>query len=290
MFKNTSRSRSVLSKTERIGILYLIGFVLALILIKELPSQSGEEANKMDPARMEALRCQLEDLAYQDSLARLPKIYPFNPNFMTDAKGYQFGMTMTERDRLKQFRARGKWIRSAAQFKAVTGVSDSVLMGMQPYFKFPVWTQSAKAGKPRIRLDKTVKIDINNASKEALMAVYGVGEVFADRLLAYTKENGPFPNNRSLYEVYGVRPEAIDSLLLYFEVKDPKPALKLDALRATASDLATIPGVDFDLAKRMWEFVRLRGGLVDLQEFLKIEGMTVNKLRRIELYLKVEIR
>ncbi|MFD2828841.1 hypothetical protein ACFSYG_20345 [Leeuwenhoekiella polynyae] len=33
-----------------------------------------------------------------------PKIYPFNPNFITDYKGYTLGMRMVEIDKLLRFR------------------------------------------------------------------------------------------------------------------------------------------------------------------------------------------
>lgn len=288
MFKNTNRSRSGLSHAERIGIFYLIGLIAALIWLKTF-SWNREPVPVLDPGRLEALRCELQDLAYQDSLRRLPKVYPFNPNFLTDAKGYRFGMSILQRDRLKAYRAEGNWIRSSRQFQEVTGVPDSILEKMQPYFKFPPLVRP-NLGVSGIRLSKSAKKDINQASMEHLKAVNGIGHTFAQRILAHRAKQGPFPSDRALYEVRGVRPEAIDSLLVYFQVHHPEEEVMLVLGQATASDLATIPGVDFQLAKRIWEFHRLRGGVSHMHELGKIEGMTPNKLRRIELYLKVEKR
>jgi hypothetical protein len=53
------------------------------------------------------------------------KIYPFNPNFITDFKGYKLGMSSEEIDRLLDYRKQNKWINSKEDFKEVTKVSDS---------------------------------------------------------------------------------------------------------------------------------------------------------------------
>ena len=37
---------------------------------------------------------------------RKPKIYPFNPSFLTDYKGYQLGMSTEEIDRLLEHRSK----------------------------------------------------------------------------------------------------------------------------------------------------------------------------------------
>ena len=57
---------------------------------------------------------------------------------------------------------------------------------------------------------------------------------------------------------------------------------------SSASDIATLPGISFALAKDIWEFVHLRNGIEDLDELSKIEGITVQKLQLIKLYLLAE--
>ena len=56
----------------------------------------------------------------------------------------------------------------------------------------------------------------------------------------------------------------------------------------SASDVATIPGISFDLAKRIWEYRILNEGIKSFSELEHIEGLTKRKLQGIELYLKLE--
>ena len=58
--------------------------------------------------------------------------------------------------------------------------------------------------------------------------------------------------------------------------------------KISASDIATVPGISFELAKRIWEFRILNERIVDFIELKKIEGITERKLQGIQLYLKLE--
>ncbi|MEZ4841592.1 MAG: hypothetical protein R2821_08810 [Flavobacteriaceae bacterium] len=49
-------------------------------------------------------------------------------------------MSTEEIDKLLQHRAAGKYINSSKEFQyQVTGVSDSLVKTIEPYFKFPDW-------------------------------------------------------------------------------------------------------------------------------------------------------
>jgi DNA uptake protein ComE-like DNA-binding protein len=57
---------------------------------------------------------------------------------------------------------------------------------------------------------------------------------------------------------------------------------------ASASDIATIPGVSFELAKSIWEYRVLHEGITHFSELEKIDGMSVHKLAVIQLYLSIK--
>lgn len=65
-----------------------------------------------------------------DSLKAIeyPKIiYPFNPNFINDQRGYFLDLSPQEIDRLHANRKQGKWINSVRDFLKVTGVDSTWL-------------------------------------------------------------------------------------------------------------------------------------------------------------------
>ena len=77
-----------------------------------------------------------------DSLKALPKastIYPYNPNYLSDQRGYFLGLRPVEIDRLHTYRAQGKWVNSAKDFQRVTGVDSVWIQRYSSYFKFPLY-------------------------------------------------------------------------------------------------------------------------------------------------------
>ena len=52
--------------------------------------------------------------------------------------------------------------------------------------------------------DEAYLVDINNASKAELMELPGIGELLAQRIIAYRTENGPFQTTDGLLDVEGI--------------------------------------------------------------------------------------
>jgi DNA uptake protein ComE-like DNA-binding protein len=228
---------------------------------------------------------------------RKPKIFPFNPNFISDHKAYTLGMTPAEFDKLKAFRNTNQWVNSVADFKKVTGVSDSLLLAISPLFKFPEWVTNPKPTsnfkkKNFIDYNKekpyAQKIDLNGATEVELQEVSGIGEALSKRIVSYRAKLGGFSNDIQLSSVYGLRPDVVKRTLNWFTVKTPKIIKKININTASASDIATIPGISFELAKDIWEFRKLRERINDFSELEKIEGLTKAKLEGIQLYLSLD--
>lgn len=258
---------------------------------------SEEDTFDTSSAEIVSMRKVLDSLRLVEIEKRKPKKYPFNPNFITDYKGYTLGMTNEEIDRLLQYRKDGNWINSKADFKKVTGVSDSLLAELSPYFKFPDWVTNPKpksdfkdykSEKGFSEKPFNQKNDLNKATEEHLQQVSGIGEALSKRIISYREKLGGFSNDIQLYEVYGLDQAVVQRTLNLFTVKTQKNISKININSASASDISTIPGVSFELAKKIWEYRRLHEKVNSVQELEKIEGMTQRKLQLIQLYLSVE--
>ncbi len=291
------KSHFTFNKQQRSGILLLLLLIVSLLCIYWFVDFSEEDTFDTSSAEIVSMQKELDSLRFVEIENRKPKKYPFNPNFITDYKGYTLGMSNEEIDRLLQYRKEDKWINSAADFKKVTDVSDSLLAELSPYFKFPDWVINPKP-KNKFKDYKTEKgfseksfaqkIDLNKATEEQLQQVSGIGEALSKRITSYREKLGGFSDDIQLYSVYGLDPSVVQRTLNLFAVKSPKVISKININTASASDISTIPGISFEMAKKIWEYRRLREKITSIQELEKIEGMTGRKLQLIQLYLSIE--
>ena len=182
---------------------------------------------------------------YIDSVQEIKKqstitIYPFNPNFISDYKGYTLGMDVEEIDRLHRFRESGKWINSSADFKKVTQVSDSLLTTISPYFKFPAWVSERKSTKKNRSKTNTQKKELNLITIEELMTYEDIDEEIAIKVVNERQRMDGFLIDQQLYDIWGLPKTAVRNILQDYTVKTSPEIEKININLASASDLATV--------------------------------------------------
>ena len=287
------KSFFVFNSSQRNGILFLLLLVSGFAVISNYIDFTTENLLDTNSKEVLALQKELDSIKTLLMESNQPKIYPFNPNFITDFKGYKLGMSSEEIDRLLDYRKQNKWINSKEDFQKVTKVSDSFLDQISSYFKFPDWISNPKPKYSDWRKgfkEKTFdqKIDLNIATQLHLEEINGIGKSFSKRIVDYRSKLVGFSDDIQLYEVYGLDYQVVKRVLNEFTVKTPKEIIKMNLNKISASDIATIPGISFELVKRIWEFRILNERIVDFMELKKIEGLTERKLQGIQLYLKLE--
>ena len=287
------KSHFVFNSQQRNGILFLILLIIGLLGVFYFVDFSEEDVLDVSSPEIISIQKELDSLRQVEIASRKPKIYPFNPNFITDFKGYTLGMSPEEIDRLHNHRNQDKWVNSIKDFQKVTKVSDSLLKVISPYFKFPEWVTNPKSKQKNNykgfkEKSFSEKIDLNKATQEQLQKVSGIGPALSKRIIAYREKLDGFTADSQLNDVYGLEYQVVQRTLNEFTVKTPKEIIKMNLNTISASDVATIPGISFDLAKRIWEYRILRERVDDFSELEKIEGMTQRKLMGIQLYLTLE--
>lgn len=290
---STLKSLFLFSKKQRIGILLLLTVIVILQGVYFFVDFSSEEIS-INENELFLFNKEIDSLRLVELEKQKPKIYPFNPNFITDYKGYTLGMSNQEIDRLLAYRKQNKWINSAKDFQQVTKVSNSLLKQISPYFKFPEWVTKPKTSKANTyknnsysKQPKTFqqKIDLNTATAIQLQKINGIGEALSNRIVNFRNKQGGFIANVQLQEVYGLKPEVILRITNEFTVKTPKPIAKINLNQATRDQLVTIPYIDYELAHAIIEQRTLREGFKDFAELTKVKDFPVAKIEIIKLYL-----
>lgn len=289
------KSHFTFSKEQRNGIFLLLVLIVILQCIYFFVD-FGSDKIVVDEEVLSNYTKEIDSLRQVQLEQNEPKIFPFNPNYITDFKGSTLGMSNEEIDRLLDYRKQDKWINSVHQFQEVTMVSDSLLDAISPYFKFPDWVTNPKPSNSNANYNynnapKTFaqKGDLNTATAQQLQKVNGIGEVLSERIVKFrNKLKGGFVGDAQLQDVYGLTPEVIEKITAEFTVKTLSPIKKIDLNTATVDELVTIPHIDYDLANEIVEQRKLREVFQSIDELKKVKNFPSNKIKIIELYLHLE--
>jgi DNA uptake protein ComE-like DNA-binding protein len=289
---NIFKSHFSYNKRQRNGIFFLlfliVAFQIAYFFIDFSPkNESKDYSNEMTSFLKEV--DSLQEIKIENSK---PKIYPFNPNYMTDYKGYQLGMSVVEIDKLLEFRKSGAFINSTKQFQQVTGVNDSLLNIISPYFKFPQWVTTAakNASKKIISETKSSAIikDINTATLEDLKSINGIGDKLGQRIISYRTKLQGFTFDDQLFEVWYLEKEVADKVLVNFKVLKKPVINKINVNKASFKEVLSIPYLDYELTKKIFQYRDEVAEIQSIEELKKIDDFPLEKFNRIALYLQAK--
>ena len=294
---NIFKSHFWYTKSQRNGIFLLVTIIIVLQAVIFFVDFSEDEPIDFNSNEVAKLQKQVDSLK-QVKIIEENKIYPFNPNYISDFKGEQLGMSLKEIDRLLAFRKTGKFVNSKEEFQQVTQISDSLLSKISPYFKFPDWVikqnqqkQVAKASKKSSKSNFSKKLtttDINKATQKDFTTISGIGEKLSERIIKYRSKLQGFSYPEQLYEVWGLKKEIADKALILFNVKEKPLIKKVNVNTASFKEVLKNPYIDFELCKQIFDYRDEVAELQNINQLKNIKDFPINKYDRIVLYLYAE--
>ncbi|QTD37231.1 helix-hairpin-helix domain-containing protein [Polaribacter batillariae] len=289
------------NKSQRNGIFLLVLLIIVFQSIIVFVDFSSDVMVSTETPKVLAFQHKIDSLRKVEIENRKPKITPFNPNYITDFKGEQLGMSLEEIDRLLAFRKTSKFINSKKEFQQITKVSDSLLDKISPHFKFPDWVVQKnqnkysnqnvissgveESRKPKYKLTTN---DINKATAQDFQTINGIGPAFSKRIIKYRSKLQGFSFQNQLYEVWGLEKQVADSVLETFKIFD-KPKIKTQNINTiTFKQLLKNPYIDYELCKKIFNYRDEVAEIQNISELKNIKGFPLDKYDRIVLYLVAE--
>jgi len=217
--------------------------------------------------------------SYQSKIDSLKEIrnniiQPFNPNFITDYKGYKLGMTLEEIDRLLIFRKSGAYINSSKEFQEITKISDSMLTLLVPYFKFLEWVnksqEKAKIYQKKINEKSVVVLDINEATVEDLMQTKGIGITRAERIIKERTKLGAFVSIDQIDDIWGLPSDVVQRIKEHFQVIKKPNIVKININQASVKELMTLSFIKYNLAREIIAYRNMNNGIKGVEDLKNI--------------------
>ena len=285
------------TKNQRNGILLLLIIIIFLQLIFHFKNFDSQQMVDLSQPKITSYNKQLDSLKKKSSKKKKFKIYPFNPNYISDYKGYQLGMNVDEIDRLLAHREQRLYVNSAKEFQTITKISDSLLQKISPFFKFPEWVQKKNNNKnnqqryipnSRINVSEITTVDINKATLKDFTAIEGVDEYISERIIKYRSKLQGFSFKEQLFEVWGLDELMANKILSTFSIKNKPIIKKVNINTASFKEVLSNPYIDYELCIQIFDYKDEVAELQSISEIKNIEGFPIKKYNRIVLYLLAE--
>jgi DNA uptake protein ComE-like DNA-binding protein len=281
------------TKNQRNGILLLLIIIIFLQLILHFKNFDSQQLVDLSQPKITSYNKQLDSLKKKSSKKKKFKIYPFNPNYISDYKGYQLGMNVDEIDRLLAYREQRLYVNSAKEFQAITKISDSLLQKISPFFKFPEWVQKKNNQQryipnSRINVSEITTVDINKATLKDFTFIEGVDEYLSERIIKYRSKLQGFSFKEQLFEVWGLDELIANKILSTFSIKNKPIIKKVNINTASFKEVLSNPYIDYELCVKIFDYRDEVAELQSISEIKNIEGFPIKKYNRIVLYLLAE--
>jgi len=277
------KSHFVFTKQQRSGVFLLLLLIIILQCAYFFIDYNIEESSLVDQQKITAFQNEIDSLALVKKVSKY-EVRPYNPNFITDYKGYVLGMSVEEIDRLHQFRKLNKYVNSAKEFQKVTLVSDSLLGMLSPKFKFPDWVAKKNISS---KYSSSYQKNLNKAEAKDVHKATDLEYKLAYRIVNFRNKLGGFLNFEQLKDVYGLSEEDIKKVTDKFVLKTIPNIKKININLASASELAKLVYINEYIAANIVDERVLREGYSSLDELKYVAHFPIEKLDRIKLYLTI---
>ena len=204
--------------------------------------------------------------------------FDFDPNEVPYEDLLELGLSETVARTLVNYRNSGGEFNSKRDLMKIYGLDRKDYLRLEPYISIPP--------VPAVPVKHTTSFELNAADTSRLQLIYGIGPVFAARIVRYRDLLGGFCRTDQLKEVYGLSGQQYDEILKLTFV-DTGLLQKIDLNFADRKTLARHPYLTPYQADALLAFREFSGGWKNLNE-IPANGLLPDSVyRRILPYLKI---
>ncbi|OIQ21052.1 MAG: hypothetical protein BM557_04665 [Flavobacterium sp. MedPE-SWcel] len=280
------------TKGQRKGIVALFLLIITIQIIYFVVNSYTWESKEQQTAEAKqwlALQAEIDSLK-TISVKKGTKIYPFNPNYISNYKAKLIGLSKQELSRIRKFRKTNKYVNSAKEFQEVTKVSDSLLKAIEPYFKFPDWVKKRNSGEIEIYPFNPNYISDYKAK------LIGLSKQELSRIRKFRETNKYVNSAKEFQEVTKVSDSLLKTIEPYFKFPDwvvekqRKNGEKIEIYPFNPNYIsdykATLIGLSKQELARIRKFRKTNKYVNSAKEFQEVTKVSDSLLKTIEPYFK----
>ena len=213
--------------------------------------------------------------------AELDSLFRFDPDTMSAAGFVSLGFSPAQAAVIVNYRESLGGFRSAEDFEACYVVSERKFRELLPHMVIRERADSLDGELPQL-------LELNGADSAALVAVHGIGEVLAGRILEYRRRLGGFARVEQLCEIRGMTERNYEWIVQQIWV-DSCVIRKIDINFATPKELVQRlgehPYASGPILRKILKQRQLKGGWSTVGEMVKEHILSEEEAARLSPYL-----
>ncbi|MGI2298884.1 ComEA family DNA-binding protein [Candidatus Cardinium hertigii] len=135
--------------------------------------------------------------------------------------------------------------------------------------------------------NRLVPFDINSATAEPLLAIEGMPQPLALRILRYRDKLGGFVSFDQYKEVYGLSGHLRTKLMQHTTIRKGHPPKKISLNQATFKRLAAHPYISYAMAQAIIDYRKRKGKFTTLRAIQNLPGYHPDWGKKIMPYLSL---
>lgn len=307
MRKHVLHDYARFSRKSRTGIITLLVCILLLSLIPFLlPLLYPPE-----PAAVPALAGELSSLpaGNTDTTARHTRIFTgrseensaaafttparlfyFDPNSLNDAGWLQLGLREKTVRTIRNYLSKGGRFRKAEDLQNIWGLHPATAEKLIPFVRIetPPSTQALQKNTPyKQTFQPPAILDINQADTSDWIALPGIGNKLAARIVAFREKLGGFHRPEQVGETYGLADSVFNKILPRLSVQTGS-IRRININEASLDELKAHPYIRFNLANAVIQYRLQHGPFKSLTDLLNLAVMNEELLQKISPYLRTD--
>jgi DNA uptake protein ComE-like DNA-binding protein len=215
--------------------------------------------------------------------------FPFNPNLVSYEELIALGLSPGVARILINYRESGGEFRQKRALLRVYGLEEEDFRRLSPYIDIPPETlpkSPTTLPKSLTTLPKSnLALDLNSIDSLQLQRIYGIGPVFADRIIRYRELLGGFYAREQLREVYGLNGSQYGEIIRNVYI-DTAILRMIDLNTAGRDVLYAHPYLNPYQADALVAYRDHKGRFEDVREIQQNGLLPDSVYRRIRPYLK----
>jgi competence protein ComEA len=302
--KKFNRDHLHFSRRDRMGIVSLLCLVL---LVYFLPFFYSHAAHRFPISQSPGLSQALDSLQSRETgqrdepsfssysppiHGRSPEesyqpgeLFSFDPNTLPPEGWQRLGLPSRTVRTIMNYRNKGGRFRQPSDLQKVWGLPPGFYERVKDHISITPqhFPPSSTPEKPKPER-RTAPVNVNTADTSAFIALPGIGNKLASRIISFRDKLGGFYSVDQVAETYGLPDSTFQKIKPYL-VLDNMPVKKLNINTATADELKSHPYIRWNLAKAIVAYRQQHGKFNSVDDLKKISLIDEAAYEKMKPYL-----